>query len=275
MRRASAMTTRSGVSTRRTDAVGPLSSACTARIWRYQPGHRTGDLGRRQRHTGGRRGGGPQSAQQPPLPGQQPLEVPGQGLREREQPQRLGGRGAVDDDEVPVARTPPGGAARAARRPPRRRAARSAPRRRQGRSRASPAPGAGSPAPPARSGRAYAWRSPAARGDPARPRPVTPGSVGALRRSRPSASPSECAASVDMTSVRTPERAARTAHAAAVVVLPTPPLPVKRTTLGPSTARAQPSTRFFSSRRAVSTMTFSALRLSMPSMGIVRSTASR
>ena len=75
-----------------------------------------------------------------------------------------------------------------------------------------------------------------------------------------------------------PDRAARTAVAAAVVVLPTPPLPVKRTTrmaTADRPGRPQPSTRFLSSFRAVSMMTFSALRLSMPSIGILRSTASR
>src|SRR5919197_882332 len=39
-------------------------------------------------------------------------------------------------------------------------------------------------------------------------------------------SPSECAGSVDITSVRWPSEAARAAVAAATVVLPTPPLPV-------------------------------------------------
>lgn len=68
-----------------------------------------------------------------------------------------------------------------------------------------------------------------------------------------------------------PVRTARTATAAAVLVLPTQPVPVERT----MRTTAQPSTRFFSSVSAVSTMTFSALRLSMPSMGILRSTLSR
>src|SRR5438093_3744899 len=43
-------------------------------------------------------------------------------------------------------------------------------------------------------------------------------------------SPSECAGSVLMTTVRYPAAAQRTAVAAATDVLPTPPLPVKRTT---------------------------------------------
>ena len=43
-------------------------------------------------------------------------------------------------------------------------------------------------------------------------------------------SPRECAGSVDITSVRLPERAARTAVAAATVVFPTPPFPVNSTT---------------------------------------------
>ena len=42
------------------------------------------------------------------------------------------------------------------------------------------------------------------------------------------ASASECAGSVEQTSVRSPDSAARRAVAAATVVLPTPPLPVKR-----------------------------------------------
>ena len=42
----------------------------------------------------------------------------------------------------------------------------------------------------------------------------------------PKASASECAASVESTRVRSPRRAARVAVPAAVVVLPTPPLPV-------------------------------------------------
>src|SRR5674476_978496 len=57
------------------------------------------------------------------------------------------------------------------------------------------------------------------------------GSSGELTRTTPRASPSEWAASVDMTNVLMPWRAACTAVAAAVVVLPTPPLPVKRMTL--------------------------------------------
>lgn len=40
------------------------------------------------------------------------------------------------------------------------------------------------------------------------------------------------------------------------------------------TAGGQPSTRFLSSLRAVSVMTFSALRLNMPIMGMFRSTVS-
>ena len=54
--------------------------------------------------------------------------------------------------------------------------------------------------------------------------------VRAVVRSTSRASPRLCAASVDMTRVRRPERAARTAVEAAVVVFPTPPLPVTRTT---------------------------------------------
>ncbi len=55
------------------------------------------------------------------------------------------------------------------------------------------------------------------------------GRLGPEGRSVPKASPSECAASVDSTSVRSPARAESVAVPAAAVVLPTPPLPVKRT----------------------------------------------
>ena len=57
-------------------------------------------------------------------------------------------------------------------------------------------------------------------------------------------SPSECAGSVLITTVRSPDRAARTAVAAATVVLPTPPFPVNsRTRIGTSlaTSHAPPS----------------------------------
>ena len=84
---------------------------------------------------------------------------------------------------------------------------------------------------------------------------------------------------MDITSVLMPARAARTAVAAAVVVFPTPPLPVKRMTrmrmLVAAGCGRQPSTRFLSSFSAVSMMTFSALRLSIPSIGILTSTARR
>ena len=68
--------------------------------------------------------------------------------------------------------------------------------------------------------------------------------------------------------MRAPDRADRTAAAAATVVVPAPPGPVNsRMRTGP----AHPSTRFLSSLRAVSRMTFSALRLIMPSIGTDRS----
>src|SRR5438552_14892629 len=54
--------------------------------------------------------------------------------------------------------------------------------------------------------------------------------VGALPILVSKESASECAGSVDITSVRLPAFAERTAVAAATVVLPTPPLPVKRMT---------------------------------------------
>src|SRR5207247_3729554 len=51
-------------------------------------------------------------------------------------------------------------------------------------------------------------------------------------RRTPSASPSECAGSVDTASTRAPRRASATARAAAHVVLPTPPLPPKNAKCG-------------------------------------------
>src|SRR5438552_3659204 len=54
--------------------------------------------------------------------------------------------------------------------------------------------------------------------------------VGALPILVSKESASECAGSVDITSVRLPAFAERTAVAAATVVLPTPPLPVNRMT---------------------------------------------
>ena len=71
-------------------------------------------------------------------------------------------------------------------------------------------------------------------------------------------------------------REAKVAVPAALVVLPTPPLPVKstmRTVTRPT--QASDSTRFFRPFSAVSMMTFSALRRSMPIIGIEMSTASR
>jgi arsenite-transporting ATPase len=64
-----------------------------------------------------------------------------------------------------------------------------------------------------------------------------------------------------------------------VVVLPTPPLPVNsRTRIGAGyigAGQAPDSTRFLSPLSAVSMMTFSALRLSMPIIGMFTSTARR
>ena len=48
----------------------------------------------------------------------------------------------------------------------------------------------------------------------------------------PSASPSECAGSTEIASTRRPARASAIAHAAAHVVLPTPPLPAKKANSG-------------------------------------------
>src|SRR5439155_12412184 len=59
----------------------------------------------------------------------------------------------------------------------------------------------------------------------------SPTFVASVPSSMSKESPSECAGSVLMTTVRYPAAAQRTAVAAATDVLPTPPLPVKRTTL--------------------------------------------
>ena len=60
-------------------------------------------LGAGHRHTGRRRRRGPQHGEQPALGREQPVEVPAEHLGQREQAQGLGGGGAVDDDQVPVA----------------------------------------------------------------------------------------------------------------------------------------------------------------------------
>ena len=82
------------------------------------------------------------------------------------------------------------------------------------------------------------------------------------------ASASECAGSVEQTIVRSPDSAARTAVAAATVVLPTPPLPVKRSPHERVRHRATGghffSTAFFSSLRAVPMMRPAARRLIRP-----------
>ena len=62
----------------------------------------------------------------------------------------------------------------------------------------------------------------------------------AVTGATPNASASECAASVESTSVRCPAAAARAAVPAASVDLPTPPLPVKRRT---RTGAVRPGTR--------------------------------
>ena len=58
--------------------------------------------------------------------------------------------------------------------------------------------------------------------------PTSTGSLIEPPAATPSASASECAASVESTRVRRPAAAARAAVPAASVDLPTPPLPVKR-----------------------------------------------
>ena len=58
--------------------------------------------------------------------------------------------------------------------------------------------------------------------------------VGREKTGMPSASPRECAGSVETSRTRCPDRAAATARAAAQVVLPTPPLPPNRTRRQPA-----------------------------------------
>ena len=93
-----------GVSTIRTLASGPDSSARTSSSSACSrstasktraAGHR--DAGRPGQHR-------PQRLHHPLLHGEDPLHVPAERLGQREQPQRLGGGRAVDDDDVPVVR---------------------------------------------------------------------------------------------------------------------------------------------------------------------------
>ena len=147
VRRASARTTRSGVRTRRTVVLSARRMACTSTQLRVPASQRLEDGDPGQRQPGGRRGGRPQPAEQAALGGQQPVEVPGERLGQGQQAQRLGGGGAVDDDQVPQPRLDLGRAARAGPAPPRRRAARSAPRRPPGRRRPRRGRRPGSPGP--------------------------------------------------------------------------------------------------------------------------------
>ena len=104
VRRASATTTCSGVSTRRTPASRPGEQRAHLVELGVEPldgredrvvGHR--DAGRARQHR-------PQGLHHAALGREDPVHVPPQGLGQREQPQRLGGGRAVDDDRVPVAR---------------------------------------------------------------------------------------------------------------------------------------------------------------------------
>src|SRR5262245_23967883 len=69
--------------------------------------------------------------------------------------------------------------------------------------------------------------------------------VGRDDRRTPRASPSECAGSVETTRTRLPERAAAAAHAAAHVVLPTPPFPPMNKNSGVDSRRASSDVRRF------------------------------
>ena len=114
--------------------------------------------------------------------------------------------------------------------------------------------------------------------------PESPGAitVGSDPSGTPKLSASEWAGSVEMTSVRRPASAQRSAVAAATDVLPTPPLPVKRRTRTTgrqsssslSGTAGTPSTRPFSSDSAVLMMRASARRFTKPGIGTMRSTES-
>ena len=113
---------------------------------------------------------------------------------------------------------------------------------------------------------------------------VHPQAVGRPRSARgptgsPKASPSECAASVESTSVRCPRAGGERGRAGGGGGLADPALAGEQDDAHAHgrLPRAQPSdsTRFFRPLSAVSMMTFSALRRSMPIIGMLRSTASR
>jgi hypothetical protein len=212
---------------------------------------------RRARDPGQQRTHRPQGAA---LRREDPLDVPGQRLGQREQPQRLTSRRAVDDDEVPrAARHLPGDLEQGedllgARQD----------RELLGLQRvdAGPLEQTEQVALHVRQVRSNAaWVSTCMAY-----RPVST-SVGSPVSGVPRASASEWAGSVDRTRVLLPRAAAAAAVAAEAVVLPTPPLPVnssRRTPYRPSC-----STRFLSSFSAESMIIFSALRLN------IRASASR
>ena len=155
VRRVSAATTRSGVSTSRIDvrawsASIPRSPAsCSARsssasMVASQPSASPLRAGQPRQHA----------ADRAAVRREQPLDVARDGLRQAEQPQRLGGGAAVDDHDLP---RPALGQPRAPRRAPggpRRRAARSARRPPVRRRPRPPAGSAGGPAAGSRSRRA-------------------------------------------------------------------------------------------------------------------------
>jgi hypothetical protein len=161
--------------------------------------------------------------QRPPLGREDLLDVPGQRPRQREQPQRLAGGRAVDDDEVPEP-----GVDLLAQREQRQHLLRAGQHGELlGLQRVDAGAGqhvdevALDVAPGALEGRLRVDLH-----------AVQPGvDLGRRRPSgTPSASASECAGSVDSTSVLRPRAAATAAVAAEAVVLPTPPLPVKSRT---------------------------------------------
>ena len=98
------MTTRSGVRTTRTLARGGGQQGAHA-DHELAPGaqHDASTSGPGTGTPAAADGGRAQHGEQAALGRQQPVEVPAEHLGQGEQAQGLGGRGAVDDDEVPVA----------------------------------------------------------------------------------------------------------------------------------------------------------------------------
>ena len=203
------MTTRSGVSTSRTEALGPVSRAWTSRIWRYHPVTVVATSADGNGIPAAAAAAGRRVRMRPRCAGssRSRCQASASGRASSRSVSAVGAQSTTSRSHSALSGSPPAfrpaTAARAAPRSPRRRAARSAPRRPPGRCRACPARRGGSPARPATASPSRAdaltwsaWR----RGSTSTGSPVVP----AAARSTPSASPRECAASVDMTRVASP-----------------------------------------------------------------------